>query len=149
MLIDALSVLCAQLTRDLLAIAKFLFGYRYIYIYIYIYIYHDDGGTDRRENLHDVSRMCFLPFSEIRNLPTPYGGYCVLLNFYAFFLMLTNVHHYTSCLTPPTSVDYNKVRICILLYYYYAFTYTYSESKYCDHYRMSVSVCPSARLPAR
>ena len=36
MLIDALSVLCAQLTRDLLAIAKFLFGYRYLYIYIYI-----------------------------------------------------------------------------------------------------------------
>jgi len=28
--IDALSVLCAQLTRDLLAIAKFLLNYRYL-----------------------------------------------------------------------------------------------------------------------
>jgi len=33
MLIDALSVLCAQLTRDLLAIAKFLYLFLSLYAY--------------------------------------------------------------------------------------------------------------------
>ena len=47
--IDSLSVLCAQLTRDLLAIARpisscfSMSGYRYL----------SNGGTDRSEILHD------------------------------------------------------------------------------------------------
>ena len=44
--IDALSVLCAQLTNDLLAIAKFLF------IQIFLARYLGDGATDWREILY-------------------------------------------------------------------------------------------------
>ena len=35
--IDALSILCAQLTHDLLAIAKFLLSLEYIFLYTFLY----------------------------------------------------------------------------------------------------------------
>ena len=64
---------------------KFAFFVRFFWLQIYL----GDGGTDRREILHDgtyMSRMCRLPFEEVPPVipkseifPPPYGGYRVLL----------------------------------------------------------------------
>jgi len=90
---DAFNVLCAQLTRDLLAIAKFLFlPVHHLHstplLNLVVFSRQDRGIQSATAMLPSLEKVGE-GVSHIFNCSHPYGGYCVLLT-HLFLVSLIN-----------------------------------------------------------